>query len=73
MKARRVMVLAVSWVISFHGWDYVGLVGLLDRLPPKVAATAKVFPCYTLDSQWGMCVAYNEPNGTVQEDGSRSK
>lgn len=65
---KGIITILTAWVVSFHGWDYVGMTELLDRLPPKVAATAKVFPCYTRDQQWGMCVAYNEPEGTKQED-----
>lgn len=70
---RSIAAALASWVISFHGLDYQSVTTLLDSLPKKVAQTAKIFTCFDESHSPAICVAYDEPKNTVQEDGSRSK
>ena len=60
---KKIITLTFAWIITWHGTDYGSIISLLDTLPPKVAASAKVFPCLSgadLPQTWGFCVAYND-------------
>lgn len=72
-KRKAAVGVLTAWVISFHGLDYESVIALLDDLPKRVAAGAKIFTCFDESKQPAVCVAYDEPRGTVQEDGSKNK